>query len=77
MQWIDLMHLTDLIPQTATEKATAGADALGVVMTTIWMLGASLTDINAGLHTAIAGVTLVSVTFSLYIKVKNHKQNQP
>jgi hypothetical protein len=77
MHWTDIMHLTEIMPQTATERATAGADLLGVVMTTVWLAGTNMEDVNTVLHTAIAGVTLASVSFSLTLKIRDHFKPKP
>lgn len=69
MQWTDIMDIAELIPNTAQERAAAGADLLGVLMTTLWLSGFNHLSVDTWLHTSIAVVTLASVSFSLGLKI--------
>lgn len=69
MQWTDIMDIAEILPHTAQEKATAGADLLGVVMTTLWLSGINHLSVDTWLHTGIAVVTFASVSFSLGLKI--------
>ena len=77
MHWMDrLMQFTEILPHTPEEKLTAGADALGLTMTTIWLAGLNHASVDTWLHTAIAVVTFASVSFSLCVKITNYLKNR-
>jgi hypothetical protein len=76
MTFHELMELTQILPTTASEKATAAADVVGITVTTLWLAGWHLA-VDAWLHTAIGVVTFASVTFSLGHKIYTaYKQNK-
>jgi hypothetical protein len=75
MHWTHLMERAHTIPQTAEEWFTAGSDAVGVTITLLWLSGAQqLAD--SMLHTGIGLVTLASVTFSLWSKVRTWRKDE-
>lgn len=67
----ELMARIQSIHFTATEWAQAAGDSLGITVTTLWLVGLHHA-VDGVLHTVIASVTLASVSFTLFTKVKGH-----
>jgi membrane protein implicated in regulation of membrane protease activity len=63
------------MPQTTDEWVAATADFVGVTITILWLSGA-IHFASIMLHIGIGCVTFLSVSFSLYLKVKNYLKSR-
>ena len=76
MNWIHtLMEHIQALPETTEEWLSFGADTVGLTVTILWVTGAQHL-FDAMMHSGIAVVTLASVSFSLYTKVRKHRQDK-
>ena len=69
------MKALQIMPSSVKEIAQATIDGVGITVSLLWITGLNQIT-NDLLHTGIAGFTLLSVAFSLYVKIITHLKDR-